>query len=419
MKAFDVSFLLLRRRKTLSLALFLVIVLATLCCGLFFRLYKLAATRVPLWPQGVAAVMGSKSGQLEIVLSTLNAEGEFPGFIPEALVAPLSGNKKIEFEDGTLSQNEYQIDAAIPLTWVAQIKGNRVLSIVADFWNANTAIHAPPFEQGGLPEQTYDIVVGHDAAQQNLLQVGSIVHPSLVSDAQLEKGGIDFKVVGILSTSGTVWDRVYFVIPQAGRELLRESFRKGVLVEPLWHEKSIHAILISLREENFSRFQSFIEGRTVAQIASVRKTTQLLRRLSGGLADLAFIFVGLIGLLAAIALIAFQAGRSAQIEEFLNSLRLLGFSARFLASSLAWEILFCGVSGVFVAAAVEQPLFRLMRIQFSKSLPDENLVHSAWYSSWPIWLGVLLAFTFLNFLMGFKANRTFQQSKETRSVRVV
>src|ERR1700722_18505955 len=97
----------LARRRVPTIITVVAIAMSVACAGILFRLYHLSASRFDSLGRGWEAVVGAKAGGIEILLSSLNAEGPYPDYLPYVLYESLRANRTVQFEDGHTSEPSY------------------------------------------------------------------------------------------------------------------------------------------------------------------------------------------------------------------------------------------------------------------------------------------------------------------------
>src|SRR5689334_19056388 len=99
MTSFRLAILSLIRRRTPTFIAFLAISVSVAFSGILLRLYVLSGARFSGLAKAGEAIVGAKSGGVEILLGALNLEGEYPDFIPLKLYASLAARSGVQFED--------------------------------------------------------------------------------------------------------------------------------------------------------------------------------------------------------------------------------------------------------------------------------------------------------------------------------
>ena len=82
MNALRLAILNLTRRRVPTFLALLSIAISVGFSGVLLRLYFLSESRFSTLAKGGDAIVGAKSGGLDILLNCLNLEGPYPGYIP-------------------------------------------------------------------------------------------------------------------------------------------------------------------------------------------------------------------------------------------------------------------------------------------------------------------------------------------------
>src|SRR5450432_2089553 len=126
MTAFRLAFLNLSRRKIPTMIVFISISISVSCGGILYRSFILGQSRFSLIDHRGDAIVGAKSGGIDILLNCMNLEGPFPDFIPFKLYQSLKNQENIKFEDQSVSNPKF-LRSIIPILYFANYKNYRVL----------------------------------------------------------------------------------------------------------------------------------------------------------------------------------------------------------------------------------------------------------------------------------------------------
>ncbi|MEN0057611.1 MAG: hypothetical protein AAGB31_02155, partial [Bdellovibrio sp.] len=127
MNPLRLAFLNLSRRKVSTVIALISIALAVACSGVLLRLNELAESRFETLARGGDALVGAKSGGLDILLGALNGEGDYPGYLPYKLYESLKAEQTVFFEDGSHSKPSY-IRSVIPFLYFARYADLRIVA---------------------------------------------------------------------------------------------------------------------------------------------------------------------------------------------------------------------------------------------------------------------------------------------------
>jgi putative ABC transport system permease protein len=141
--------------------------------------------------QDIDMVVGAKGSPLQLVLSAIYHVDAPTGNISKAEADKLARNPMIE--------------KAIPMAYGDSYKGYRILGTNADYITLYNAV----LKEGKLFEQSMEVVIGAGVAKRTGLAVGDQFNGTHGEDVRGQvHEEVDYRVVGVLETSGTVIDQL-------------------------------------------------------------------------------------------------------------------------------------------------------------------------------------------------------------------
>jgi hypothetical protein len=367
--------------------------LSVACGGILLRLNQLSESRFASMGRGGDAVVGAKAGGIEILLGSLNGEGDYPAFLPMKLFESLRAEQAVTHSDGTTTRPSY-ISSIIPFVYFGRVGEKRVVGTDASFFKRPREEDSLAFASGrefaGGEGSTGEIVLGAAVAAAQGLNVGDKikVHPWVGGEPLSSEK--EFRVVGILSPTHTEWDRLLYASIGDAFQTFQENF---VTVAPrsIWGPRVLNYFLVYLRPSGFAPLEALINRRTVGQVVGVEEQKARLAELSGvgkRVGWFVMIFVIVLGGLSVGSMLTSRfEGMSLQIAV----LRALGYTRNELTRWLVWEGLLLGMLGVAVGALVDAAGLPILRAQLGSALPPPELVSSPLWQSELVWIMALAA----------------------------
>jgi putative ABC transport system permease protein len=383
MTPFRLAVLSLTRRKIPTLITVGSIAISVACSGILLRLYHLSASRFDSMGHGFEAVVGAKAGGIEILLNSLNGEGPYPDFLPYVLFESLRSAKAVHFEDGHVDEPDYLKNIS-PFLFFAKLGNYRVAGTDEAF--AQT-ISAPrnAFKEGAWAGGPSEVVLGSQVAVREGLHTGDTVHVQSWLFDHLGDANVALKVVGILTSSGTAFDRMLFTnIPQA-QSVIGES--QAVLAKhSIWGGKVLNYFLINLQPGGFPYLEALINKRTVGQAVRVNVEKQKLEELTGAGKSIGLFVSVFVILLSSLSVSSMLITRFDAMGVQLAVLRALGYVRSEIGRWLIWEGLLLGIGGCILGAAIDGLGFPILREILGTALPPADMLSSCLLESYPVWL---------------------------------
>lgn len=388
MTSFKLAWLSVMRHRFSTILTVTAIALSVACAGILLRLYDLSESRFSNIGDGGDAIVGAKAGGIEILLGSLNGEGDFPEFLPYKLFESLKAEQAVTHGDGVVTKPTY-IESVTPFLYFGKYENYRVVGTDETFFRKTHIENSLPLRDGHIFSTPQEAVIGAGVAAAKKLKIGDMigVHPWV---GNILPTIVDLKISGILLPTNSYWDHVIFSTVAQGQAVLQQE-PAALAAKSIWGNQVLHYFLIDLRPGGFAELSSLINRRTVGQAVNIQEQKMRLREISGlgknvGLFVTAFVIL-LGGLSVCSLLVTRFEGMSMQIAV----LRALGYSRTQLARWLVWEGFLFGLMGVFFGASLDWLGLPLLRLLLGTSLPSADLAPSSLLESSPIWLITLVA----------------------------
>lgn len=389
MTSFKLALLNLSRRKVPTLIAILAISISVACAGVLLRLNILADSRFSSFGKGGDAIIGAKSGGLDILLGALNSEGSYPGFLPMKLFESLRAEANVQFEDGT--QMKPSIRSIIPFLYFAKYEDYRVVATDASFLNRPVSDDNLSLADGRWVQGSEEIVVGAAVARSQNLKVGDqIFAKAWLGERIFVSKSISFKVVGILNATHSAWDRTLFSNLETAHSLLAQV---NLGPASVWGPQVLNYFLVYLNPQGFDQLASLVNNRTVGQAVLVSEESKKLEDLVGTGQDLGLFITILVLALGGLAVTSMIVTRFEAMSLQLAVLRAIGYKKIEISRWLLWEGFLMGASACLIGMILDGLAFPLVRELLKNSLPSLEVVSSSLWFSYPVWITALLATT--------------------------
>jgi putative ABC transport system permease protein len=390
MTPFKLALLNLSRRRIPSTIAIISIAISIACSGILLRLNKLSEARFSTLGHGGDAIVGAKAGGIEIMLSALNGEGDYPGYLPYKLFQSLRAEQSVRFEDGTQSRPSF-IRSIIPFVYFAKYGNFRVVGTDETFLKRPDPTDSPAFKDGRWATEPGEIVIGSQVADQENLQVGNTIAVQPWAGEQVPGGSkIELKITGILASTSSAWDRMlYSNLPTAQKTLA--SLDLGKI--SIWGPEVLNYFLVYLEPKGFDALSSLVNRRTVGQAILVSEQKIRLENLTGTGEKLGSFVTILILALSALAVTSMLITRFDAMALQLAVLRAIGYKKGKIGAWLLWEGFLLGITACALGIALDAIGFPIMRSLLSDTLPPADIVQSSILQSAPIWLTAIAATT--------------------------
>lgn len=160
-------------------------------------------------------IVGPRSGSIQLLLYSVFGMG-----------SPISN---IRYETYQKYGQHPAVDWTVPYSLGDSHRGFRVIGTTADFFQRYRyrRDRSIEFQQGGPPEGVFDVVLGHDVAEQLQYRLGdpvAVTHG--IAEGFLKHDDKPFKVVGILDKTATPVDRALYILLQ-GMSAIHIDWKDG------------------------------------------------------------------------------------------------------------------------------------------------------------------------------------------------
>jgi putative ABC transport system permease protein len=378
---------LMRRRMPTAIAI-ISIAVSVATSGVLLRLYLLSGSRFSTMAHGGDAVIGAKTGSLNILLGSLNLEGKYPGFLPLKLYETLKQRRGVQFEDGARSVPTF-LKGVIPFVYFGKMEGFRVIGTDESFFTRPESADNILFADGRWAKGSGEIVVGAEVAKRKSLKINdTTIVEGWIGDNAITSVQKSFRVVGLLARTDSVWDQALFSnLEEAGDTLKKIDLGN----RSIWGGDVLNYFIVYLEPDGFSELEALINKRTIGEVVSIEGEKKLLSELTGTGQHLGLLITVLIMLEASFAVMAMMVTRFDAMTVQIAVLRALGFKKRDVASWLLWEGLLLGISASVIGAVLDALFFPMLRNILAETLPQT--APSLVFQSFPVWIGAITATT--------------------------
>ncbi|MNK01121.1 FtsX-like permease family protein [compost metagenome] len=386
MSPLKIAFLHLVRRRVSSLIAILGIAIAVSSSGVLLRLYHLSSARFSSLPRAGDAIVGAKTSGLDILLGSLNLEGDYPDFIPLNLFMTLKAEVQIQFEDGARAHSSF-IETIIPFVTFAQKGHFRIIGTEESFIKSGR--HGlPELASGQWPALPGEVLLGVQAADKLGLKEGDLFQaPAWTDKNHNHTPEHRFKVVGLLKPTGKSWDRGIYSNLATAHHVFADS---PVARTSIWKANVLHYFIVYLKPGGASWIESLINQRTVGQVVFVDQEIAKLEKLTGTGRDLGLVMSIIVLILGAFTVTAMMITRFESMTAQLAVLRALGFSKFQLTGVMLGEALLLGLVACLLGATLDALAFPWIRELLGNNLPSAELVAMPLWQSAPVWIAALL-----------------------------
>lgn len=385
MKAFDLAHLSLRRRKVSTLIAMIAIAFSVAVSSSLYQTFRLVQIKYAGLVGGGTSLIGSKSGNLDILLGALNAEGPHPGYIPQGLADALTSAQGLSFQDGT-AVDPSSFELTVPLFYHSKYKDHWVLGTNERFQERPFGDDSTVVKEGRWFSGGAEIVVGAQVAAENHLQVGDRISIHSWSPEGLSSSAEPMTVVGILRRAQRTWDRILFTSLDEGRRIMAadpQAMRASV-----WGTEVLSYLWVFQSGEAAKNLEKAINQRSVAQFVPIYQTKKRWNDLLALLESFGQGVILTITLLASLCVAAILVTRFESMNLQIAVLRALGHPRSLMVKWLFAEGLLLGGASVAVGILL-QALLAPQVAEWSFGIYHEGA--QGLILAWPVWLGALLA----------------------------
>jgi putative ABC transport system permease protein len=355
-----------QRLQTFFIVFSLAVALA--CSGLLLQVYSLSQSRYKNLPADIQAILGPKSGGIEILLGALNLEEKFHGAIPENIFQTLRAGADIRFEDGSVVSSKNFTESVIPITFLGNYKIHPVIATDESFFS------------GTLPA-TNEVWVGAMVAKKNHLEIENEIQ--IEAKGTLSKKSVlkTLKISKILPTQENSWDSALFVNQQNTESWLLETQSN----HPVWRNKTLNYVLFKMKSAGFQALQSLVNDRTVSQLIWVDQEKQKLDELTSSAKDLGVIIILVIFALAGFSIFGMMSIRAQALRVSVATLEAIGYLPSYVYSWIFYEALIVGAISSTIAVVLE-----FISFEFIKTSLGSTWLIPAAQSNILMWAGLII-----------------------------
>lgn len=370
----------LKRHLFTTIVTILSLSIAIAAVTVLLKLEVLSHSRFDTLADQGNAIVGAKSGGIDILLGALNFEGEVPNYIPQNLYETLRARKDIAFEDQAKFQDSFKVDHITPMLFFGKYQDGILIGTDESLLTLTPEATAPRLASGNFPQNPGEVLVGASFAQKENIELGkSIITHAEIHGSKITSAAFPLKVVGILKPTQKAWDKGLFTNLQTAQSAIAATPGYNTI----WGPKVLSYFVMNIQNGGEESLASLINQRTVAQIAFMEKEKAKLENLTGSNQTLQMLVVGTLLLLSTLTVLAVFFTRIEGRTVELAILRAIGRTRRELTALLILEGLIMGVISVAMAATFELILNPLILTTAGSNLPAPTT------SSWPWWMILL------------------------------
>ena len=352
-----------KRQKLESTLMILTLAIALACSCLLIRVYQLSQNRYQGMPTDINAVLGPKSGGIEILLGSLNMESKFHGTVPENLFRTLRAGADVHFEDGTTVSSNNLIEQVIPITFIGTYMSHPVIATDESFF-------------AGLRPNASEIWLGAEVAKINHLQIGDQVTFALRGTLAKKSVSKTLPVGRILISKNNSWDNALYI----GNENTENWLNETESLHPVWKNKILNYVLFKMTKSGFEPLKSLINDRTVSQLIWVDDEKQKLAELTGSAEEFGVIIVIVIFALAGFSIFGMMSIRFQTLRISIATLEAIGYPRRYIYGWVIYEALLVSLTASLIAIGLQAVGFLFVKTTLGSTwfIPAAQSATGAW-----------------------------------------
>lgn len=383
MNPLRLSYLYLKRHLFTTLVTVAALSIAIAAVTVLLKLEVLSHSRFDtLAPQG-DAIVGAKSGGIDILLGALNFEGGIPNYLPQNLFETLKAKKDIQFEDKTNFKEGFTVTHITPMLFFGKYKSYSLVGTDESILNLKPARFSPEIAEGIFPKNGGEVLVGSTFAKSEGLGVGqSIYVHGEIHDSKMQGAAFPVKIVGILKPTGKSWDQGIY----SNLETAQTAVMSVPGYNTIWGPKVLSYFIMNIQKGGEEALATLINQRTVSQLAFVEKEKAHLEDLTGSNQSLQLLIVSILLILTVLTVLAVFFTRIEARAMELAVLRALGYSRRELTRLLLVEGLWMGTISIIIAAGIELLLSPIILSSAGTTLPPPTA------TNFPPWMILVTGF---------------------------
>lgn len=392
MTSFELALKSFSRYRFATVITVLAIALSVGASGILYRVYRTSELRFQSLALGADALVGAKSGGVEMVLGALGGEGPYPDFIPSNLVATLQADLALHFPDANRVEPP-KLRTVTPLLIFAKFDRFRVVGTDKSFLSSRSSQTPYSLAVGRWIEQAGEVVVGSEVAKRKKLTVGDSIEVSPWFGGNPLSSVSTLRIAGVLSQTYGEWDLTVFSNIDDAQATL-ERYAPLTQRRSIWGSKVYHYAMVNLDMNHFLGLQTLINQRSVAQVVRVEAALDQLRNIGGVGRALGLLITGFVLTLGGLAVLSTLASRFETLAPQIAVLRAIGYRKVELVSWFLWEAFFLVGSGLIFGALIDALLFPYFLLLIKQAVGTELSTIVGLSESLPIWIAAVCATLF-------------------------
>lgn len=383
MNPLRLSYLYLKRHLFTTIVTVAALSIAIAAVTVLLKLEVLSHSRFDtLAPQG-DAIVGAKSGGIDILLGALNFEGEIPNYLPQNLFETLKAKKDIQFEDKTNFKEGFTVTHITPMLFFGKYKAYSLIGTDDSILSLAPTRFSPEIAEGLFPKNGGEVLVGSAFAKSEGLGVGQNIYVhGEIHGSKMLGAAFPVKIVGILKPTGKSWDQGIY----SNLETAQTAVMSVPGYNTIWGPKVLSYFIMNIQKGGEEDLATLINQRTVAQLAFIEKEKTHLEDLTGSNQSLQLLIVSILLILTVLTVLAVFFTRIEARAMELAVLRALGYSRRELTRLLLIEGLWMGTVSIVIAAMIELLLNPIILLSAGTTLPPPTA------TNFPPWMILVTGF---------------------------
>ena len=326
MTPFKLARLSLSRHRFSTVITVIAIGLSVACGGILLRLHQLSESRFSALANGGDAIVGAKAGGIEILLGSLNGEGDFPDFLPHKLFESLRAEQAVTHGDGVTTRPSY-IESIVPFVYFGKFYEYRVVGTDDSFYRRERVDVSPILIDGKWFSQSGEVALGAAVAKAKKVRIGDRIQVRPWMGGNALSSEIDLKVVGVLRPTGTQWDRTLFSSVNQAHKVFEQNL-STIASRSIWGSAVLHYFLVYLNPGGFAPLEALVNRRTVGQVVQVEEQKERLREISGVGKSVGLFVTAFVILLGGLSVCSMLVTRFEGMSLQLAVLRALGYTKK-------------------------------------------------------------------------------------------
>ncbi len=383
MSGLTLAFISFIRRPVSSFLAVMSLIIPLVTVGLALTLLVSSRESLQKYDTSVDAILGPKSPDLALLMSSLFGVGHEDRLIPHGLLRharePMDKKENWMLPDESEGDSIDVVKQATPFMDFAEYKNYKVLGTDNTFLERpDDNMNPPKVAEGSWFGTSGQVVAGSLVAEGEDLRPGStitaksrLLHPE--SGKPLWQK--ELTITGILEPTGIVYDRMLYTSQSEPFELYRTAIPLNLMRETR-NNMGMSYALLWLYNGQEKRLQDFFDHYTVAKTIILQEQMEWIERLFGGGESLLKFVSGITIVLAMLCVMVLFNARYEAMTEDLAIIRALGYGKPLIMAWLLWESLFIWLSAMPFALLIEGSLTGLLG-----EISNLSIFHIEWL--WP------------------------------------